>query len=43
MSASLKHILISFEEYERLKQIESEYHKLHKNIGLKLHHSGKSD
>jgi hypothetical protein len=28
MSASLKHILLSFEEYERLKHIESEYHKL---------------
>ena len=40
MSASLKHILISYEEYERLKQIESEYHKLHNKIGLKLTNSG---
>jgi hypothetical protein len=31
-SASLKHILLSYEEYERLKQIESEYHKLHSKI-----------
>jgi hypothetical protein len=32
MSASLQHILISVEEYDRLKEIESQFHKLHKQI-----------
>ena len=36
MSASLKHILLSFEEYERLKHIESEYHKLQSNTQQNL-------
>jgi hypothetical protein len=40
MSASLRHILISFEEYERLKHIESEYHKLQTKIGDNLNLSG---
>ena len=40
MSASLKHILLSFEEYERLKNIESEYHKIHKKIEQNLHLAG---
>jgi hypothetical protein len=36
MSASLKHILLSYEEYERLKHIESEYHKLQTKIQQNL-------
>ena len=31
-SASLQHILISIEEYDRLKNIEKLYQKLHKGI-----------
>ena len=31
-SASLQHILISVEEYDRLKNIEKLYQKLHKGI-----------
>ena len=37
MAASLKHILLSFEEYERLKHIESEYHKLQTKLDENLH------
>ena len=36
MSASLKHILLSYEEYERLKHIESEYHKLQSKLQQNL-------
>lgn len=36
MSASLKHILLSYEEYERLKHIESEYHKLQRKVQQNL-------
>ena len=35
-SASLQHILISIEEYERLKNIEKQYQKLHEGIEEKL-------
>jgi hypothetical protein len=32
MSASIPHILISMEEYDRLKEIESQYEQIHKGI-----------
>ena len=35
-SASLQHILISIEEYDRLKSIEKQYHKVQKGIEEKL-------
>ena len=36
MSASLQHILISIEEYDRLKEIESQYEELHKEMQKNL-------
>lgn len=36
MSASLQHILISIEEYDRLKEIESQYEELHKEMQRNL-------
>jgi hypothetical protein len=41
MSASLQHILISVEEYDRLKEIESQFHKLHKQTEAHLQISSK--
>ena len=35
-SASLQHILISVQEYDRLKNIEKQYQKLHEGIEQKL-------
>ena len=35
-SASLQHILISVQEYDRLKSIEKQYQKLHEGIEEKL-------
>ena len=35
-SASLQHILISVQEYDRLKNIEKQYQKLHEGIEEKL-------
>ena len=35
-SASLQHILISVQEYDRLKHIEKQYQKLHEGIEEKL-------
>ena len=42
-SASSQHILISYTEYERLKQIEEQFEKLQKNLHEKLQipHSSK--
>jgi hypothetical protein len=42
MSASLPHILISMEEYDRLKEIESQYEQLHKGIQKDLQIPSKS-
>ena len=36
MSASIAHILISVEEYDRLKEIESQYEELHKGMQKNL-------
>jgi hypothetical protein len=41
MSASLQHILISVEEYDRLKEIESQFHKLNKRVEAHLEISSK--
>ena len=41
-SASLQHILISVEEYDRLKNIEKLYQKLHKGIEDKFQIKSKS-
>ena len=37
MSQSLQHILISIEEYDRLKNIEKQFTQLHKGIQEDLH------